>query len=129
MDRMVLGMAAATLLAANATETPAHDRNAELGNVVTRLHSFVRDRFADDGEVQGALDALEGAPSSEARKMVVAEVLEDRARSYPDFGAELEHFVTHAQRAGGVIVTNIRGGEIGYGAAGSSGPGDPTLDL
>lgn len=105
MDPVTLAAGAATLLATKAAEDFAGDAGSAAWRALRRLAGAIRERFAGDDEVQGALDSLEKKPDSDARERVVAEVLEDRVRNDPAFAAELDELVRDAQQATAVQIT------------------------
>ena len=104
---LTLGAVAAALVA-KATEKTAEAAVDGGAGALSRVRSWLRERFSGPENNHGAtaLDRVEDAPDSPSRLRELAEVLDGRADAEPSFRSELAALVEEA-RSGGVDVGSI----------------------
>ena len=76
---------------------------------VSRLVGWLRDRFTQTGDDEGskALAWAEGAPDSPSRMTALAQVVDRRAATDPEFKSQLQQLVDDAKQRQGLQVGSI----------------------
>lgn len=107
VEPLTLGAVVASLVAK--TLERAEDKAVESGEgALRRLVETIKKRFSgtQDQACTVALERLEDAPDSPRRVRDLAQQLDERAETFPEFRRELEALITEA-RNGGVDVESI----------------------
>src|SRR6478609_6582576 len=84
-------------------------------SAVSRLVGWLRDRFTRTGDEEGAqaLAWAEGAPDSPSRMRTLAEVVDRRAETDPEFNSQLQQLVDEAKQQQGLQVGSIAQSAVG----------------
>jgi hypothetical protein len=100
MDPVSLATAAVLLVAKTAANALGTQLGTTVADGIGHLGDLLRRRFAGDQDAEGALTAVEQAPSDTPRLEHLQGVVQGYATQDPTFADELRQIVAQAQAAG-----------------------------